>query len=262
MICSELDNLIPSIEYFVNRKSTPSWSIEKGIISFDDLTFVYSGRATYIVNDVEYQLKRGDFIYISRGSIRQAYTHPETPMQCYAINFNWSVPQREGTALPLPVTFSTGIFTELLDLYKDFDRVWIEKSPGYMMKARAVFLLILHKLLCLKYYNNPAIVTDNRIKKIKEHILSHYNENVVLEDLAEMVGLHRIYLGALFKKHSGISIKEYVNRVRINVAENLLYTGGYTVSEAAKRCGYNDIFYFSKVFRRQKGYPPSNALKE
>jgi AraC-like DNA-binding protein len=213
-----------------------------------------------MVNGIEYPLKPGDFIYITKGSIRQAHTYPDNPVSCYAINFDWLLPN-DDVPLPLPTIFRSGVFNELLDLYKDLDSVWIEKNPGFMLKARAIFMLILHKLLYIAHYNKSVLITDMRIQKIKEYILMNYNKNISIDDLSNITGLHPVYLGALFKKYNNCSIKEYINKVRVNVSENLLCTGGHTVSEAAQLSGFNDIFYFSKVFKKHKGFPPSDALK-
>ncbi|HEX9059795.1 MAG TPA: AraC family transcriptional regulator [Clostridia bacterium] len=258
---TDIDNLVPCIRYFINRKSTPSWNIENSVIDFNDLTFVYSGHALYNVNGVEYTLKRGDFIYITKGSIREAHTYSDNPIQCYAINFDWDIPNDHTPILPFPTTFRTGLFNELLDLYKDLDSVWIEKNPGHILKSRAIFMLILHKLLYINNHNSYKLMTDQRIHKIKEYILMNYNKSITIDDLADIAGLNTVYLGALFKKYNDCSIKEYINRVRINVSENLLCTGGYSVSEAAQLSGFNDIFYFSKVFKKHKGFPPSDTLK-
>ncbi|WP_094548266.1 AraC family transcriptional regulator [Petroclostridium xylanilyticum] len=261
MTYTDFDNLIPAIGYFVNRKYTPNWKIEKSLIDFHDLTYVYAGLATYFVNEVKYTVERGDIVYIPAGSVRQAYTYPENPIQCYSINFKWYLPENNSVNLPFPVISKLGIFNEIIDLYKDFNNVWIEKNPGYMMKARAIFMLILHKLLCLTYYKNTALTEDYRIKKIKDYIMIHYNEKIEIKQLAMLLGLTPVYLGTLFKRNNDCSIKQYITRIRINNAENLLSTGEYTVGEVAQQCGFEDIFYFSKVFKKYKGYPPSNALK-
>ncbi|WP_372516736.1 helix-turn-helix transcriptional regulator [Paenibacillus silviterrae] len=69
------------------------------------------------------------------------------------------------------------------------------------------------------------------------------------------------YLGKLFRINTGISFKEYLNQMRINQAEILLSTGGYSVTEVAERCGFHDISYFSNVFKSIKGCPPSSVCK-
>lgn len=262
METTALDNLIPTIGYFINRKSSPSWNLENSIINFSDLTFVYAGQAVYIVDGMEYRLKQGDFIHIRKGSSREAYTYKDNPVQCYALNFDWIPSQNNNETLPLPSVFRVGIFSELMDLYKELDSVWVEKGPCHILKARAIFMLILHKLLCIVNFNKLSCPPDHRIKKIKEYIHENYHTNLLIDDLAGLFGLNPVYLGALFKKYTDCSIKEYINRVRVNISEDLLRAGGYSVSEAAQRCGFNDIFYFSKVFKKYKGFPPSEVLKK
>lgn len=260
MLNNCFDNLIPTLVYFVSRKCSSTWSIEKKNISFHDLTYVYSGQATYIVNDAEYHLKQGDFIYIPSGNVREAYTYPENPMHCYAVNFELRNLDAEHALLPFPRVFNVGRFGELISLYEELNHIWVEKNPGYHMQSRAVFMLILHRLISHVNYNKPLNSEDSRIAMIKEYILANYHMKIEIEHLADIAGLHPVYLGALFKKVNHCTIKEYINRIRINNAENLLSTGGYTVSEAAGKCGFEDIFYFSKVFKNQKGFSPSYAM--
>ena len=137
----------------------------------------------------------------------------------------------------------------------------MEKGTGYTIKARALFMLVLHKLIVLASLNDFAPATDSRIINVKEYILAHYNRKLDIREMARLAGLNPVYLGSLFKKHNGCSIREFINKIRVNTAENLLSTGGHTVSEAAFRCGYEDIFYFSKVFKKYKGYPPSTTFR-
>jgi AraC family L-rhamnose operon regulatory protein RhaS len=68
-----------------------------------------------------------------------------------------------------------------------------------------------------------------------------------VEELAAIAGLTTAYFGTLFKKYMGASVKEYINRMKINNAENILLSGEFTVQEAAYKCGFEDIYYFSGI---------------
>lgn len=258
---TDYTELIPSMEYFVERRCAPTWSIKKGRLPYHDLTYVIAGKSTYFIHDVPFHLQQGDMIYIPKGSYRQAFTSPDTPMHCYAFNFHCSLNNRECVQLPFPSIFTIHADPELMRLFKDFAGLWLEKRQGYTLKARAVFMLILHKLLYSYSSDNPT-VTDPRIQKANEYILNHYDQKIDMEHLARMSELHPVYFGSLFREANGCTVKEYITNIRINNAENLLLTGGYSVSEAAERCGFNDIFYFSRVFKKRKGYPPSAARKD
>ena len=259
----EYTDLIPELLYFVNRKCTPGWRIDHGNIDFHDLTYVYSGRSTYLVNGVEYKLQQGDFIYIPSGNVREAYTCSDEPMQCYAANFSLRSLSSEddGIVLPFDLISHTGVSAEFIKLSGQLDHIWVERAYNHEMRARAVFMLILDKLICRVASGLPMQHEDVRLSKVRQHILHNYMNRIEISHLAELAGLNPVYLGAYFKQATGFTLKQYINRIRINNAESLLSTGGYSVSEAAMRSGFDDIYYFSKVYRSYKGYAPSVLLK-
>ena len=259
---NDYSDIIPELVYFVNRKNTYSWRIERGKIDFHDLTYIVSGYATYIIDGAEYNLKQGDFIYVPVGSVREAYTSQNEPIQSYAANFRLHVlgGSREEIQLPFNRVFKTGLTGEFISLYSELDHIWIEKAANYQMRARAVFMLILDELL-RRVSSGIMMNEDPRLSKVKQYILHNYIHKIEICKLAEIAGLNTVYLGAYFKQVNGCTLKQYINRIRINNAENLLSTGGCSVSEAAMRSGFDDLFYFSKVYRSYKGYAPSTLLK-
>jgi AraC-like DNA-binding protein len=68
-----------------------------------------------------------------------------------------------------------------------------------------------------------------------------------------------MYFGNLFKQQVGMSFRQYLTSIRLNQAENLLLSGEYRVGEVADLCGFSDAFYFSKVYRKEKGISPSKV---
>ncbi len=260
---TDFAHVIPELLYFVNRKCTSTWRIERGEIDFHDLTFVYAGQSTYIVNGSEYRLRQGDFIYIPAGNTREAYTSSDEPMQCYAANFRLHGLHGGPGSIMLPFdrVLNTNLAGEFVSLYSQLDRIWVEKAYNYEMRARAVIMLILDKLICRLASGLPLLREDPRLLRVKQYILHKYTEKIEMSRLAELAGLNPVYLGAFFKQANGCSIRQYINQIRVNNAESLLSTGGYSVSEAAMHSGFDDIFYFSKVYKGYKGYAPSILLK-
>lgn len=251
-----------SVDYFIDRQCAPSWRIAKNAIPFHDLTWVLSGESTYLIDGVPYGLSGGDVIYIPKGSTREAFTSPRNPMHCYAFNFQCRMDGADCRKLPFPLKFKVEFPGSLPDLYRHFNKIWLERSPGYALEARAILMLILCRYLRMAQ-EGPGFSPygDMRIESIKEYIANHFDAKIDMKLLAGLYSLHPVYLGAYFKKNAGISIREYINKIRIQKAEDLLAAGECTVSEAAVRCGFEDIFYFSRVFSGIKGYPPSSVLK-
>lgn len=253
-------HLVPNLFLFVDRKCFSDWCIGNRRIGFHDLTFVVEGKACYSVNGVKYLVEAGDLLYIPEGSTREAHTFKECPMHSYPFNFHWASPFNH-VHLPFGTVTKKMITKEILDYIQEFKHVWMNKQPFYMMKARALFELILHRLLSNFYLSSTALM-DPRIKKITTYIEEHYSNDIVISELARMVNLHPVYFGKLFKEFTGSTCKEYVNRIRMNNAEMMLSAGDFTVSEAAERCGFRDVSYFSNLFKFTKGYPPSAAKRK
>ncbi|WP_020618259.1 helix-turn-helix domain-containing protein [Paenibacillus daejeonensis] len=252
-------HLVPNVFLFVDRRCFPGWTIEQRKIGFHDLTFVMDGKACYVINGKEHLVEAGDLIYVPGGSIREAYTFDSSPMHAYPFNFHWAGPHNH-QALPFDIVTKRMITKEIVTYIRDFKQVWMDKQPFYMIRARALFEMILHRLLT-NFYRQATSRTDPRIKRVVDYITDHYAEQIQLGEMAEMVQLHPVYLGKLFKHHTGSTYKEYINRIRINSAEMMLLAGDFTVTETAARCGFQDIYYFSNLFKQIKGYPPSMAKK-
>ena len=250
----------PQIEYFINRRATPNWIIEDATMTFIDLSYFLSGKAFYKVNGEYYEVNQGDLICIKQGSQRSATTDADNPMETFAINFRLYDIKGNDVELPFPLVSHIGISEELLYLYNELTLVWLKKSPGFEIEARALLLMILHIYLKRFYYNINVQNIDSRIQKTIRYILSNLHKPIKVEELARIAGVTTAYFGTLFKKYTGSSAKEYINKMKISNAENILLSGEFSVKDAAYKCGFEDIFYFSKLFKTIKGYPPSKIL--
>ncbi|WP_237167726.1 helix-turn-helix domain-containing protein [Paenibacillus yonginensis] len=100
------------------------------------------------------------------------------------------------------------------------------------------------------------------VEEIKQHILSHYGDELSRNDLAEIVYLNPDYLARLFKKETGISLGSYVIQVRIAAAKQLLETTSLSVYAVANKVGYGNYSYFSKLFKQAVGCSPNEYKKE
>jgi len=101
--------------------------------------------------------------------------------------------------------------------------------------------------------NHPR---TTRMDEMILYIHDHCREDLTRHDLAEVFHLSPEYINALFKKEMGLSPTDCINRERIFLAYEYLNTKGLTVKETAYSCGFNDPFYFSRVFKNILGITP------
>ena len=82
-------------------------------------------------------------------------------------------------------------------------------------------------------------------------------EEITIDDLSQFAGYSRAHLSRQFKKATGLSIVEYINYIRCTNAHTMLVGENKTVSEVALECGFSNMSYFSKIYKRVIGKLPS-----
>ncbi|MGO4545996.1 helix-turn-helix domain-containing protein [Paenibacillus sp. 2TAB23] len=102
-----------------------------------------------------------------------------------------------------------------------------------------------------------AGVTHIRIKEVLTYIHHHFNQEISIQSLSEKFYLSPTYLSQLFKKEVGENFVEYLSRLRIQYACKLLAETDMTVSQIGEKCGFNDYFYFTRIFKRLNGMTPT-----
>lgn len=125
---------------------------------------------------------------------------------------------------------------------------------------RPRFLYLL--LQCIDYsLKNDNLSTENYhvnvLGQVKEYIDEYYAEKITLEDLTAMAHYSAGHLNALFVQLFGVSVYQYLSRVRIQAAMKLLRNGDMLVKDVAAAVGFQDQLYFSRYFRKFTGRAPA-----
>jgi AraC-like DNA-binding protein len=96
------------------------------------------------------------------------------------------------------------------------------------------------------------------IKKAKEYIREHQAEKISLGNVARAVNMSAFYFCKMFKKVAGINFTDYLSRVRIERAQNLLLNPNLRVSEIAFEVGFQSLTHFNRVFKKITGQSPTD----
>ncbi len=95
------------------------------------------------------------------------------------------------------------------------------------------------------------------VRLAKAYVDEHYAEKIVLEDLADIVGLNAVYFSVLFKKETDMNFSQYLIWVRMEKAKELLRGTNETVAAIGEQVGYKDSRYFSQTFTKVVGIKPA-----
>lgn len=119
---------------------------------------------------------------------------------------------------------------------------------------------MLHKY-CLLVRNHSMTGYSKVVKEVISYIDFHYAEDLNLTFFAEMFSLNKNYLSGLFKKETDITLTDYIHQVRIRRAITMINSSSLPISTVAASCGYNDINYFIRLFKRTYGMSPKQYQK-
>lgn len=105
-------------------------------------------------------------------------------------------------------------------------------------------------------------VEPDVVQKVKMYILEFSHLDLSLEAIAEQVGLSPFYLSKLFKEQLGVNYIDFLTECRVERAKTMMADPKLSLKEIAYAVGYRDPNYFSKVFRKMCGVPPTDYRKQ
>ncbi|CAG7608789.1 HTH-type transcriptional activator RhaS [Paenibacillus solanacearum] len=243
--------------YAVDRKPTNRYNF----------TFVSSGHGTVGLNGTLYELSAGAVYHLAPGEHLQITTTPEAPLRYYSVQFIHHPVEWEGMQLklgqqpqPLPFERSFSLLGEMEAMQERMKRlidVWDGKEAGFEWIVRLHFLNLL-QWLCdwldskLQHEDQTARLIMDSMQYIREH----HTQQLEREKLARMASLSPSYYSKMFKRYSGYTPMEYMNKVRLDQAKQLLRSSREPISKIAREVGFQDPLYFTRLFAREIGMSP------
>ena len=156
------------------------------------------------------------------------------------------------------VQFPDSIYTKLISICESAE----SKFPGYEIIQNALLYEMLSQLIITNQYETVALLrksTKYNISAIDiaiEYIRDNYTENIELKDLLKLTNYSRSHFIRLFKEQTGMNLVEYINKYRIeNACLELIYSKK-NITEIATEFGFNNIQYFSRVFKQYMNCTP------
>jgi two-component system response regulator YesN len=109
---------------------------------------------------------------------------------------------------------------------------------------------------CVVSFIDKAKKSDSVIERAKKYISEHFAENIGRTEIAQEVLLAPNYLSMIFHKETGQTIREYINLCRVEEAKRLFSATNYSVTDIALQIGFDNISYFSTIFKKYTGQSP------
>lgn len=214
------------------------------------------GFAKSKIEDQHYPLEYGDIILVPPGSYYQLEIDPSTPSGDFHLfaKGNWIEQWWNELNQPFHVKISEvkQITTLWNFLSTETRRPKTEQNQAlikYFFKI--ICLLIQQETVARSAIERPYVVTE-MMRYIEEHAL----ETFKVEDVAKSVDLSVSRSVHLFKEHTGKTMIEYAQDIRLTAALNQMKYTNLTLDHIAENCGFGNYPYFHRVFKKMYGTPP------
>jgi len=139
-----------------------------------------------------------------------------------------------------------------------------EKEFGYLIALNGYILLLLKEFLISmieKKRNMELSMRDRFFIDITNYLKENFDKKITSKELASVFRISQNYLQKIVKSYTGYSFTRYFNEIKIDYAKKMLKETTLEIKEIAGKVGIFDINYFSRLFKKIEGLPPSKYRK-
>ncbi len=225
-----------------------------GCLPTYELMYYIKGDTKISFNGKVIHMTAGDMLFLPKGLDNNEYTvDVKEDFALFNIYFYSNYP------LPEEAVKISHDNENFKNLYEKIHKTWVGKRDGYYYKSMQYFYSILE----LVYRNQSEYrPKTNRLSGVEEYIAENYfKKDFDYDKLLKLSGLSYSYFKKLFISKYGYPPVKYITLLRVNRAKELLQTSKFTVSEVAVMCGFENVYYFSNVFKKLTGVSPKNYIK-
>ncbi|GFZ83117.1 DNA-binding response regulator [Paenibacillus marchantiophytorum] len=105
-------------------------------------------------------------------------------------------------------------------------------------------------------------IEHQTIREIAQYVNENFYKDINLSEISKLFYVTPNYVSYLFKKEMGVNFTEYISKLRIDYAGTLLHNANLTIQQVSEKSGFNDYFYFTRIFKKVTGLTPSEFKKK
>ncbi|WP_195988538.1 AraC family transcriptional regulator [Clostridium sp. D53t1_180928_C8] len=263
------------IEFYHVTQDHPRYNMDLHWHTQCEIIRVLEGEFSLILDDEKILSKAGDILFIHDGVV-----HGGTPVNCVyeCIVFDMNLLLKKNitcTKLLSDIINHNKIIDAIISGHNEHIDIWCNylfeainsKEPGFELIVQGSLYALLGMILRSGLYKTKSSSTKRtntslqQLKTVLTLLEEKFSEPLTLEDLSKSVGMTPKYFCRFFHQMTNKTPIEYLNYYRIDVACELMLTKDICITDVALDCGFNDVSYFIKTFKKYKGITPKQYIK-
>lgn len=253
-------------------KYLPGSRVEEHTHDFFHYLYILKGQGEIRIGNETYAFRPNEIYMIPPNTSHGFFNNHETSkLLCAEIKFDVQDPEYRHTVLGLPHVLpvkNTPISRILMDVYKEM-RVKDQMSEHISrLLMQEMFAYLLRVASGGKEEAKPApkpetaTKTGDDLSRVMEYIFENVQNNITLQDLANVCCLEKTYFLKKFKLLTGYTPMAYVRKEKIKKAKELLIYSDMNITQISEAVGFESIHHFSNVFSKATGMSPNKFKKE
>ena len=220
------------------------------------LVFFLEGTSEYIYNEKNIKVAPGSLLYIPKGL--EYDIKRKEHATCIHVDF-----ELQDTTNAEMFTRAYSNASQIRELFFSMYNIQNTKHVGY----EAQLMSLLYKLISTIQKNeSTAYIPNSNYSKISESVeylkANFFDKSISIPMLAQMSGVSTSYYTKLFNVFFMCSPKKYIMDLKIDMAKKLLMSTYYPMQEISDTCGFTDVYYFCKIFKKSTDMSPSVFRKK
>lgn len=246
------DIFVSKIDLAVYRENLPGneyrnyWE-GRGICG---LVAAVSGKSTYVLRDgTEWEINAGEAALFSENIAYIITNKGSEPFAHYTVNFSLSPGSSFGTDMVIrPINFS-----DFIKKCKMLIGFWRSGAPTARLRCMAVLYELIADVLENNLIDSVGAEMYHMVLPAIHYIDENYQSEITIDRLAKLCAMSKTNFRRVFTDVCRTSPIQYLLEVRIRRAWEFLQQSTYTVSEIARLCGFKDVEYFCRTFKKRTG---------
>ncbi|SEM30583.1 AraC-type DNA-binding protein [bacterium A37T11] len=228
------------------------------------LIYCVEGNGTIEVGEKTFLLKPNNFFIIQKKSPHRYYSDKKKPWSIYWVHFSGDLDEH---------IYSRSLINDKPDIHyipyeeiriKLFEKIYHLLEHGYHEHEMEILnLYLLHFVTSLIYYKetDPTLQRMDMVSSSIAYMNNHLTEQISLQEFADQQHISPSHLSRIFKQKTGYSPLYYFNLLKIQKSCQYLYFTDRSIKEICIELGFEDPYYFSRLFRKLIGISPANYRK-
>lgn len=271
-----IENFNPYIYYTLKGKYDDTYKTGYHNHDYISMIYVLSGSCTYNINDTLHQVKKGDILICNPGVYHCKIMRPGDEILEFQAGFGniclEGLPKGcliEPSACPV-----ISLPTYEQDFLKCCSDIFLEQEksdPGskLLLKINVMKLLVLFLRATRKdqvqsentHVNFESFDKSTIVNTLISFLNENYMHQISLETISKNFYMSPAYISKVFKEEMGESPINYLIKVRLSKARDLLLDGNMPIKEVARTVGYEDAYHFSKLYKKHHSISPSKVKR-